>query len=87
MPEIIFLKFFISTFWLLTSEIESSFKSSFWTFHKGLEVKFPVVFSVTRMKWTKMIMCHNQMEGKGVCYRSIEDAGTCGSPHSEIENS
>ena len=32
-----------------------------------------------------MIMCHNQMEGRGVCYRSIEDAGTCG-PKAEIEN-
>ena len=30
-------------------------------------------------------MCHNQMEGKGVCYRSIEDAGTCGLK-AEIEN-
>ena len=32
-----------------------------------------------------MIMCHNQMGGKEVCYRSIEDAGTCG-PKAEIGN-
>ena len=36
-------------------------------------------------KLTQIIMCHNQMGGKEVCYRSIEDAGTCG-PKAEIEN-
>ena len=40
------------------------------------DVVFQCIFGRFQQQ-QKMIMCHNQTGGKGVCYRSIESAGSC----------